>query len=68
MKILRLTKRQYQELRGAFIQGALTHGNYLNDMAWDNDGNVISQEGLKNYNAYKRVIKKLEVKLNCKVT
>ena len=68
MKILRLTKRQYEELRGAFIQGAICHGDHLNDMAWDEDGNVISKESLKNYNAYKRIIKKLEVKLNCKVT
>ena len=65
MKTIKLTKRQYQELRGAFMQGASSHFEVLNDETWDQDGNIISKKALKNFNAYMRVIKKLEQKLNC---
>ena len=68
MKILRLTKKQYQELRGAFMQVADSHLQHLDDSAHDADGNVINKEYAKEYNAYIRMIKKLEIKLNCKVT
>ena len=68
MKILKLTKRQYQELRGAFMQGADSHLQHLDDSAHDTDGNVINKEYAKEYNAYRRMMKKLEIKLNCKVT
>tara|TARA_R100001163_G_C4951220_1_gene118915 strand:+ start:385 stop:591 length:207 start_codon:yes stop_codon:yes gene_type:complete len=65
MKTIKLTKRQYEVLRLGFIQGASSHLDTLNDEAWDVDENLISKKALKNYNAYMRVIKKLEVKLNC---
>ena len=65
MKTIKLTKRQYEVLRLSFMQGASSHLDTLNDEAWDVDENLISKKALKNYNAYMRVIKKLEVKLNC---
>ena len=68
MKILRLTKRQYEELRGAFMQGVDSHLQHLDDSAFDFDGNVTNKKYAKEYDAYVRIIKKLEVKLNCKVT
>ena len=68
MKIIRLTKRQYQELRSAFLQGAACYLQHLDDSAHDTDGNVINKEYAKEYNAYRRMMKKLEIKLNCKVT
>ena len=40
MKILRLTKRQYEELRIAFMQGAECYLQHLDDSAFDFDGNV----------------------------
>ncbi len=68
MKIIRLTKRQYQELRGAFLQGAECHRQHLDDSAFDFDGNVTDKKYAKEYHAYMRIIKKLEIKLNCKVS
>ena len=68
MKTIKLTKKQFKLLRDAFMQGASSHFEVLNDETWDQDGNIISKKALKNYNAYKRIMKKLEVKLNCKVT
>ena len=69
MKILRLTKRQYEELRSAFIQGADAHMSAgLWDEAFDDDGNVINKKQAKKHNAYVRIMRKLEIKLNCKVT
>ena len=68
MKTIKLTKRQYQELRGAFMQGAECHLQHLDDCAFDFDGNVTNKKYAKEYDAYVRIIKKLEVKLNCKVT
>ena len=65
MKTIKLTKRQYEVLRSGFMQGASSHLDTLNDEAWDVDENLISKKALKNYNAYMRVIKKLEQKLNC---
>ena len=65
MKTIKLTKKQFKLLRDAFMQGASDHRDVLNDEAWDQDENLISKEALKKYNAYMRVIKKLEQKLNC---
>ena len=65
MKTIKLTKKQFKLLRDAFMQGASSHLMALNDEAWDVDENLISKKAVKNYNAYMRVIKKLEVKLNC---
>tara|TARA_R100000234_G_scaffold76141_1_gene47268 strand:+ start:262 stop:471 length:210 start_codon:yes stop_codon:yes gene_type:complete len=68
MKTIKLTKRQYEELQSAFMQGANAHLNAgLWDEAFDDEGNVIDKKLAKEYNAYMRVIKKLEQKLNCKV-
>jgi|TARA_R100001443_G_scaffold73258_1_gene81227 hypothetical protein len=67
MKTIKLTKKQYEVLKGAFIQGADSHSGALNDDGFDLDGNVISKEAVKKYHAYMRIIKKLEIKLNCKV-
>ena len=68
MKILRLTKRQYEELQSAFMQGANAHlSARLWDEAFDDDGNVINKKLAKKHDAYMRIIKKLEIKLNCKV-
>ena len=68
MKILRLTKRQYEELQSAFMQGANSHMSAgLWDEAFDDDGNVINKKLAKKHDAYMRIIKKLEIKLNCKV-
>ena len=68
MKTIKLTKRQYEELRGAFIQGAECYLQHLDDSAFDFDGNVTNKKYAKEYDAYVRIIKKLEIKLNCKVT
>ena len=68
MKILKLTKKQYEVLRCAFICGAGCHSGALNDDSFDLDGNVISKEAAKKYDAYMRIIKRLEIKLNCKVS
>ena len=65
MKTIKLTKKQLKLLRDAFMQGASSHFEFLNDETWDQDGNIISKKALKNFNAYMRVIKKLEQKLNC---
>ena len=65
MKTIKLTKKQFKLLRDAFMQGASSHREVLNDETWDQDENLISKEALKKYNAYVRVIKKLEQKLNC---
>ena len=65
MKTIKLTKKQYQLLRSAFMQGASSHLETLNDETWDVNENLICKQALKKYNAYKRVIKKLEQKLNC---
>ena len=65
MKTIKLTKKQFELLRDAFMQGASTHHEVLSDEAWDQNENLISKEALKKYNAYMRVIKKLEQKLNC---
>ena len=68
MKILRLTKRQYEELQSAFMQGANAHMSAgLWDEAFDDDGNVINKKLAKKHDAYMRIIKKLEIKLKCKV-
>ena len=68
MKILRLTKRQYEELQSAFMQGANAQMSAgLRDEAFDDDGNVINKKLAKKHDAYMRIIKKLEIKLNCKV-
>ena len=68
MKILRLTKRQYEELQSAFMQGTNAHMSAgLWDEAFDDDGNVINKKLAKKHDAYMRIIKKLEIKLNCKV-
>tara|TARA_Y100001972_G_scaffold78404_1_gene95278 strand:+ start:78 stop:284 length:207 start_codon:yes stop_codon:yes gene_type:complete len=67
MKTIKLTKKQFELLRDAFMQGASTHREVLNDEAWDQYENLISKEALKNYNAYMRIIRKLEQKLNCMV-
>lgn len=67
MKILRLTKRQYEELRSTFIHGAHQHLEHL-DSAFDFNGNIIDKEQAKKYEAYVKMLKKLEVKLNCKIT
>jgi hypothetical protein len=66
MKTLKLTKKQYEVLRSAFIQGAECHLNFLG-CAFDWDGNIIDKEQAKEYDAYVRMLKKLEIKLNCKV-
>jgi len=68
MKILRLTKRQYEELRSAFMQGAECYLQHLDDSAFDFDGNVTNKKYAKEYEAYVKMLKKLEIKLNCKVT
>ena len=68
MKILRLTKRQYEELRIAFMQGAECYLQHLDDSAFDFDGNVTNKKYAKEYEAYVKMLKKLEIKLNCKVT
>ena len=65
MKTIKLTKKQFKLLRDAFMQGASSHFEVLNDETWDQDGNILSKKALKNFNAYMRVIKKLEQKLNC---
>mgnify|MGYP003119709055 FL=1 len=65
MKTIKLTKKQFKLLRDSFMQGASSHFEVLNDETWDGDGNLISKKALKNFNAYMRVIKKLEQKLNC---
>ena len=67
MKTIKLTKKQYEVLKGAFIQGADSHSEALNDESFDLDGNVISKENAKKYDAYMRIIKRLEIKLNCRV-
>jgi len=67
MKTIKLTKKQYEVLRGAFIQGADSHSGALNDDSFDLEGNVISKENAKKYYAYMRILKRLEIKLNCKV-
>ena len=67
MKTIKLTKKQYELLREAFMQGASSHRYVLNDETWDADENLICKQALKKYNAYIRVIKKLEQKLNCMV-
>jgi len=67
MKTIKLTKKQYEVLRSAFIQGADSHSGTLNDDGFDLDGNVISKESAKKYNAYIRILKRLEIKFNCKV-
>lgn len=68
MKILKLTKKQYEVLRSAFILGAHYETDYLDQLAYDNDGNVIDKKYLKKYNALVRILKKLEIKLNCKIS
>jgi outer membrane protein TolC len=65
MKTIKLTKKQYELLRAAFMLGASSHLEVLNDETWDVDENLICKKALKNFNAYMRVIKKLEQKLNC---
>ena len=68
MKTIKLTKRQYEELQDAFMQGANAHLSAgLWDEAFDDDGNVIDKKLAKKHDAYMRIIKKLEIKLNCKV-
>jgi len=67
MKTIKLTKKQYEVLRSAFIQGADSHSGTLNDDGFDLDGNVISKESAKKYHAYMRILKRLEIKFNCKV-
>lgn len=66
MKTLKLTKKQYEILRRAFMQGANAHLVSL-EGGFDWDGNIIDKEQAKEYDAYMRVIKKLEIKLNCLV-
>ena len=68
MKTLKLTKKQYEVLRSAFILGAHYETDHLDELAHDNDGNIIDKKHLKEYNALVRIFKKLEIKLNCKVT
>lgn len=68
MKTLKLTKKQYEILRGAFIHGALCETDNLCDLAYDADGNVMDKKWVKKYEAYNRILKKLEIKLNCKVS
>ena len=68
MKTIKLTKRQYEVLRSDFMQGANAHLSAgLWDEAFDDDGNVINKKLAKKHDAYMRIIKKLEIKLNCKV-
>tara|TARA_R100001015_G_C4631314_1_gene193721 strand:- start:282 stop:491 length:210 start_codon:yes stop_codon:yes gene_type:complete len=68
MKTIKLTKRQYEVLRLDFMQGANAHMSAgLWDAAFDDDGNVIDKKLAKKHDAYMRIIKKLEIKLNCKV-
>ena len=68
MKIIKLTKRQYEVLRQDFMQGANAHMSAgLWDSAFDDDGNVMDKKLAKEYNAYMRIIRKLEQKLNCMV-
>ena len=64
MKILKLTKKQYEVLRCAFMQGANAHLGSL-EGGFDWDGNIVDKEQVKKYDAYMRIIKKLEIKLNC---
>ena len=66
MKILKLTKKQYEVLRCAFMQGADAHLGSL-EGGFDWDGNIVDKEQVKKYDAYMRIIKKLEIKLNCLV-
>ena len=68
MKTIKLTKKQYEVLRCAFIQGADSHSETLNNDGFDLDGNVISKEDAKKYHAYMKILKRLEIKFNCKVT
>ena len=50
------------------MQGAECHLQHLDDCAFDFDGNVTNKKSAKEYDAYVRIIRKLEIKLNCKVT
>jgi len=67
MKTIKLTKKQYEVLRSAFILGTHSHSGALNDDSFDLEGNVISKKNAKKYYAYMRILKRLEIKLNCKV-
>ena len=66
MKTLKLTKKQYEVLRSCFIEGSGCRLNALS-CAFDWDGNIIDKEQAKEYDAYMRIFKKLEIKLNCRV-
>ena len=68
MKIIKLTERQYEVLRLGFMQGADCYLQHLDDSAFDFDGNVTNKKYAKEYEAYVKMLKKLEIKLNCKVT
>lgn len=67
MKTLKLTKKQYEVLRSAFILGAHCESSNLDDEGFDLDGNMIDKKKAKEYDAYMRIIRKLEIKLNCKI-
>ena len=66
MKILKLTKKQYEVLRSTFIQGADSHLDHLSE-AFDWNDNIVDKKQAKEYDAYVRILKRLEIKLNCRV-
>jgi hypothetical protein len=68
MKTIKLTKKQYEVLRNAFILGAKSKSDHLADESFDLDNNIISKENVKKYDAYIRILKRLEIKFNCKVS
>ena len=65
MKILKLTKKQYEVLRSCLIQASDCQYENLDGLAHDVDGKVIDKKSAKEFRAYVRVLKKLEIKLNC---
>ena len=68
MKTLKLTKKQYEVLRSCLIQASDCEYENLDGLAHDDDGKVIDKKFAKKFRAYVRVLKKLEIKLNCKLT
>jgi hypothetical protein len=68
MKILKLTKKQYEVLRSAFILGAHCETDNLDNEGFDWDGNIINKKKAKEYEAYIKILRKLEIKLNCKIS
>ena len=68
MNTLKLTKKQYEVLRHCLIQASECEYFNLDGLAHDEDGKVIDKKYAKEFRAYVRVLKKLEIKLNCKLT